>query len=160
MGCGWNMPGNYSEGFSTCQGDSTLPMGIDINNGVTKTFHQGDSSTPSAHPAGKSSECTYYSTLSNYGSSAPTPSGSLIKGSTVVSSSTATPSGASSSGTSKSTITTKPTGSSTSTGGSSTGAQSKSAGAAAAVPLIFEKATFGAFVGAAMLFGVMFVLVL
>lgn len=73
------MPGNYSDGFSSCQGDPTEPMGIyttTLPNGVvsTTTFHQGDPVTPSAHPAAKSSSCTYYPALTNADNNAPAPS--------------------------------------------------------------------------------------
>lgn len=78
LGCGWNMPGNYSEGFSSCEGDPTEPMGIYTTTGAngkatTTTFHQGDPSTPAAHPAGKSSSCTYFASLSNANDNAPAP---------------------------------------------------------------------------------------
>ncbi|KAF8311068.1 hypothetical protein DL93DRAFT_2083752 [Clavulina sp. PMI_390] len=85
LGCGWNMPGNYSEGFSSCEGDPTQPMGVYTYKGAngvvtTSTFHQGDPSTPSAHPAAKSSSCTYFATLSAYNDNAPaaTPTASLL----------------------------------------------------------------------------------
>lgn len=73
------MPGNYSEGFSSCHGDPTEPMGIyttTLPNGAvsTTTFHQGDPVTPSAHDAGKSSSCTYYPALTNADNNAPAPS--------------------------------------------------------------------------------------
>ncbi|KAF8311070.1 hypothetical protein DL93DRAFT_2157442 [Clavulina sp. PMI_390] len=65
LGSGWSMPGNYSDGFSSCEGDPTQPM--------------GDPSTPSAHPVAKSSSCTYFATLSAYNDNAPaaTPTASL-----------------------------------------------------------------------------------
>jgi len=78
LGCGWNMPGNYSEGFDDCQADPTEPMGIYVTNGVTTTFHQGDPVTPPAHTPGKSSSCTYYATLSNVNSPAGSPTASLL----------------------------------------------------------------------------------
>lgn len=84
LGCGWNMPGNYSNGFSSCEGDPTQPMGVYTTkvNGVvsTTTFHQGDPVTPPAHPAGKTSSCTYYTTLPNAENNAPasSPTASLL----------------------------------------------------------------------------------
>jgi hypothetical protein len=59
MGCYWNMPGNYNAGFTTCEGDSTEPMGIY----GTSTWYQGHKPTPSAHKAGKSSKCSTLKTL-------------------------------------------------------------------------------------------------
>ncbi|KAG9121645.1 hypothetical protein FRC07_002330, partial [Ceratobasidium sp. 392] len=62
MGCGWNMPGNYDQGvFENCVGDSSLPMGIY----GSSTFHQGDPSTPAAHPAPKSSSCQAVKSVGN-----------------------------------------------------------------------------------------------
>lgn len=54
------MPGDYSAGsFDTCLGDSTEPMGVY----GTSTFHQGEPSTPEAHQAGASSQCTTIANL-------------------------------------------------------------------------------------------------
>ncbi|THH00115.1 hypothetical protein EW026_g2356 [Hermanssonia centrifuga] len=62
MGCEWNMPGNYAPGvFERCLGDTGLPMGVY----GTSTFFQGEPSTPSAHPAPASSQCTTLSTIGN-----------------------------------------------------------------------------------------------
>ncbi|OSD05160.1 hypothetical protein PYCCODRAFT_1450700 [Trametes coccinea BRFM310] len=72
MGCMWNMPGNYDAGsFDKCLGDTGEPMGVY----GTSTFHQGDPSTPSAHPAPSTSSCTTTSTISN-GVAAANASGS------------------------------------------------------------------------------------
>ncbi|KAK0491692.1 hypothetical protein EDD18DRAFT_1311055 [Armillaria luteobubalina] len=61
MGCAWNMPANYGSGvFESCQGDSGQPMGVY----GTSTFHQGDASTPDAHPIPSSSQCTTSGTSS------------------------------------------------------------------------------------------------
>ncbi|KAF8319828.1 uncharacterized protein EI90DRAFT_3081590 [Cantharellus anzutake] len=114
LGCNWNMPGNYSDGFSSCQGDSTLPMGIYVDNGVTTTFHQGDPVTPSAHPPGASSSCTYYATLSNYNSPAPSFTGSLSNSVITITSSAAGRGGSTGTGTSTSTTKSKPSGGATS----------------------------------------------
>ncbi|KAI0355847.1 hypothetical protein OH77DRAFT_267651 [Trametes cingulata] len=55
MGCEWNMPGNYAPGsFDRCLGDTGEPMGVY----GTSTFHQGDPTTPPAHPAPPTSSCT------------------------------------------------------------------------------------------------------
>ncbi|KAK0209339.1 hypothetical protein DFS33DRAFT_1309404 [Desarmillaria ectypa] len=60
MGCAWNMPANYDVGvFESCQGDSGQPMGVY----GTSTFHQGDASTPNAHPIPSSSQCTTVSVI-------------------------------------------------------------------------------------------------
>ncbi|KAK0479855.1 hypothetical protein EDD18DRAFT_1364113 [Armillaria luteobubalina] len=60
MGCAWNMPANYGSGvFESCQGDSGQPMGVY----GTSTFHQGDASTPDAHPVPSSSQCTTVSAI-------------------------------------------------------------------------------------------------
>ncbi|KAF8319825.1 uncharacterized protein EI90DRAFT_2624412 [Cantharellus anzutake] len=74
MGCLWNMPGNYSDGFSSCHGDSTEPMGLYVANGTTSTFHQGQPTTPLAHPAGASSSCTYFASLNTKNNPSPSPS--------------------------------------------------------------------------------------
>jgi len=83
IGCGWNMPGDYDGGFTSCAGDSTEPMGIYVSEGAngqltTSTFHQGDPVTPAAHVAGKSSNCITSSTLPNVGAAAPTATASLL----------------------------------------------------------------------------------
>ncbi|KAF8328095.1 uncharacterized protein EI90DRAFT_3155848 [Cantharellus anzutake] len=156
LGCGWNMPGNYSQGFSSCKGDSTLPMGIYVSNGVTSTFHQGEPVTPSAHPAGSSSECSYYATLPNVNSPAPTPTQSLFNSSASISLSSVSVASVSSVGTgnpSLSTITSKP--SSSGTGPSSTSRSSKGE----AAPLLAAMGLSG-LLSAAMLLGASFVLVL
>ncbi|KAI0821903.1 hypothetical protein BC628DRAFT_1328512 [Trametes gibbosa] len=62
MGCAWNMPGNYAPGsFDRCLADTGEPMGVY----GTSTFHQGDPSTPAAHPAPPTSSCTPTSTIGN-----------------------------------------------------------------------------------------------
>ncbi|RDB28045.1 hypothetical protein Hypma_002193 [Hypsizygus marmoreus] len=62
MGCAWNMPANYDAGvFENCKGDSGEPMGIY----GASTFHQGEPTTPSAHPAPSSSSCASLSTIGN-----------------------------------------------------------------------------------------------
>ncbi|KAF8348535.1 hypothetical protein F5887DRAFT_1157007 [Amanita rubescens] len=61
-GCYWNMPANYSAGvFEQCLGDSGEPMGVY----GSSTFHQGEPSTPPAHPAPSSSSCTTVSSIGN-----------------------------------------------------------------------------------------------
>jgi len=74
MGCGWNMPGDYSAGsFTSCEGsNSTEPMGVY----GASTFHQGDPATPAAHPAAPSSNCKTFATVKNQ--AAVTPSASLL----------------------------------------------------------------------------------
>ncbi|OBZ67650.1 hypothetical protein A0H81_12195 [Grifola frondosa] len=83
MGCFWNMPGNYDAGsFERCEADTGEPMGVY----GTSTFHQGDPSTPAAHPAPSSSDCTSFSTISNgLAASAPTTIISSISSATSVS---------------------------------------------------------------------------
>ncbi|KAN0135466.1 hypothetical protein V8E53_006745 [Lactarius tabidus] len=61
MGCGWNMPGNYGNGFDQCLGDDGAPMGVYGGS----TFNQGDPATPPAQPAGATSSCTTTSTIGN-----------------------------------------------------------------------------------------------
>ncbi|RDX51785.1 hypothetical protein OH76DRAFT_1454722 [Lentinus brumalis] len=62
MGCDWNMPGDYSAGsFDSCKGDTGEPMGVY----GTSTFHQGQPSTPAAHPAPSKSQCQNVNTISN-----------------------------------------------------------------------------------------------
>ncbi|KAH8994480.1 hypothetical protein EDB92DRAFT_1849454 [Lactarius akahatsu] len=61
MGCEWNMPGNYGQGFAHCVGDSGEPMGVY----GASTFHQGDGRTPPPHPAPATSSCTTVATIGN-----------------------------------------------------------------------------------------------
>ncbi|KAI0827842.1 hypothetical protein BC628DRAFT_119832 [Trametes gibbosa] len=62
LGCAWNLPGNYASGsFDRCLADTAEPMGVY----GTSTFHQGDPSTPTAHPAPPTSSCTTTSTIGN-----------------------------------------------------------------------------------------------
>lgn len=87
MGCFWNMPGNYDAGvFEDCKGDTGEPMGVY----GTSTFHQGDPSTPPAHPAPPSSQCTPFSTIGNLAAGATSSGASASPSST--SSSSAPPS--------------------------------------------------------------------
>jgi len=72
LGCMWNMPGNYDNHvFESCQGDDDLPMGVY----GTSTFHQGQASTPPAHPAAPSSECQRVATVPTAGGSTTTSTG-------------------------------------------------------------------------------------
>jgi len=62
MGCAWNMPGSYDAGvFENCMGDDGEPMGVYD----TSTFKQGQSTTPSAHPAPATSMCTTFTSVGN-----------------------------------------------------------------------------------------------
>jgi len=61
MGCAWNMPGRYENGFDTCQADTGEPMGVYGGS----TFHQGEPATPAPHPAPSSSACVTTSTIGN-----------------------------------------------------------------------------------------------
>ncbi|KAI0293369.1 hypothetical protein B0F90DRAFT_1941084 [Multifurca ochricompacta] len=61
MGCYWNMPGNYGKGFNKCAGDTGEPMGVY----GSSTFYQGQSVTPSPHPAPATSSCTTTSSIGN-----------------------------------------------------------------------------------------------
>ncbi|KAJ6627336.1 hypothetical protein B0H10DRAFT_1993981 [Mycena sp. CBHHK59/15] len=81
LGCPWNMPGNYQNGsFDSCKADSGEPMGVY----GASTFHQGDASTPAAHPAPATSSCTTLSTIGN---------GFIVHGTSIVASTaSATPS--------------------------------------------------------------------
>jgi len=73
LGCGWNMPGNYSSGiFESCEAADTEPMGVYVNDGTTTTFSQGDASTPDAHTPAPSSNCVFVSTISNQAASPAT----------------------------------------------------------------------------------------
>lgn len=73
MGCQWNMPGIYTAGFTSCDGDPTPPMGIY----GASTFHQGDGRTPPAHPAGVSSKCVTSSAIDYAGSAGVSASASV-----------------------------------------------------------------------------------
>ncbi|KAI0297875.1 hypothetical protein B0F90DRAFT_1952683 [Multifurca ochricompacta] len=61
MGCDWNMPGNYGNGFDKCAGDTGEPMGVY----GSSTFFQGQPVTPPAHPAPATSSCTTTSSIGN-----------------------------------------------------------------------------------------------
>ncbi|CAD6582082.1 MAG: hypothetical protein CYPHOPRED_001832 [Cyphobasidiales sp. Tagirdzhanova-0007] len=65
LGCYWNMPANYDSGaFETCHADDDLPMGVyKQEDGSYSTFYQGQPSTPAAHPAAKSSQCSSINTI-------------------------------------------------------------------------------------------------
>ncbi|KAK0467583.1 hypothetical protein IW261DRAFT_1346176 [Armillaria novae-zelandiae] len=121
MGCAWNMPANYGSGvFESCQGDSGLPMGVY----GTSTFHQGDTSTPDAHPVPSSSQCTTISAIG--GGSAVLTGVSATTTATSVSTSTGT--GTNGSSSSHSGTTTRGT---SSAGASSTGSAASAASAPA-----------------------------
>jgi len=67
MGCEWNMPGNYGDGFDSCMGDSGIPMGLYPQpDGSTSTFNQGDPATPAGQPAPSSSACHNYTSSALY----------------------------------------------------------------------------------------------
>ena len=68
----WNEPANYGSGFDSCLADNGLPPGLYPPPGSSSsttsfagwsTFAQGQATTPTAHPAPKSSSCTTYSKL-------------------------------------------------------------------------------------------------
>jgi len=70
-GCAWNMPGDYSEGFTSCKSDSGIPMGLYPQaGGTTSTFHQGEGATPAAHPAPTVSACQTYASTALYDATA------------------------------------------------------------------------------------------
>jgi hypothetical protein len=69
MGCGWNMPGNYGNGFDQCLGDDGPPMGVY----GSSTFNQGEPVTPPAQAPGATSSCTTTSTIGNNLPSTQTP---------------------------------------------------------------------------------------
>jgi len=85
MGCNWNMPGNYGNGFDQCKGDSGAPMGVYGGS----TFFQGEPATPAAQPAPATSSCTTTSTIGNVLAASPTNTTSTSTSAT----STQTPSG-------------------------------------------------------------------
>ncbi|KAG8969308.1 hypothetical protein FRC03_003409 [Tulasnella sp. 419] len=95
VGCGFNMPGNYTEGvFESCKGDSTYFPGLYSVSAAdgswsTSTFRQGQAKTPDPHPAAPSSECVFISTVSNQPAVSPTLTYFSTKS---VSSATTTPS--------------------------------------------------------------------
>ncbi|PVF95533.1 hypothetical protein CPB86DRAFT_787890 [Serendipita vermifera] len=73
-GCKWNMPGNYEDGFTSCKGDSGIPMGLYPQaDGSTSTFHQGEPATPPPHPAPSVSACQTYESSVLYATATPTP---------------------------------------------------------------------------------------
>jgi len=71
MGCGWNMPGDYGDGFTSCNGDDAIPMGLYPQpDGSVSTYHQGDGAAPPAHPAPASSQCKTFQSAAIYGANA------------------------------------------------------------------------------------------
>ncbi|PWN53882.1 hypothetical protein IE53DRAFT_309429 [Violaceomyces palustris] len=62
MGCFWNEPANYDVGvFEQCDGESGAWPGVYSGS----TWYQGVKPTPKAQPAGKSSQCRSYPSISN-----------------------------------------------------------------------------------------------
>ncbi|CAO1625170.1 unnamed protein product [Sympodiomycopsis kandeliae] len=61
MGCAFNIPANYGDGFESCDGDIAQLQGIY----GSSTFNQGDAQTPAPHPAPSSSNCQQASSISN-----------------------------------------------------------------------------------------------
>ncbi|PWN24162.1 hypothetical protein BCV69DRAFT_244504 [Microstroma glucosiphilum] len=66
LGCNFNIPANYSEGFEDCTGEIAMLQGIYSTRGSTSTFQQGDATTPQPHPA-PSSSCKSVSSVGNGG---------------------------------------------------------------------------------------------
>ncbi|KAK0218515.1 hypothetical protein EDD85DRAFT_781045 [Armillaria nabsnona] len=135
MGCAWNMPANYGSGvFESCQGDSGQPMGVY----GTSTFHQGDASTPDAHPVPSSSQCTTVSAIGGgsavltglSATTTATSSGTSSTGASTSSSATGTGRVSTSSGTSASGSSSSHSGTTT-RGASSAGASSTGSAASA-----------------------------
>ncbi|KAG8916128.1 hypothetical protein FRC01_003360 [Tulasnella sp. 417] len=78
MGCGWNMPGNYDQGyFDSCLGDTGEPMGVYGGS----TFYQGSAQTPPAHAAPPSSSCIRVASLTSF---SPVPSTVSVSSSATV----------------------------------------------------------------------------
>ncbi|GAA5901960.1 hypothetical protein JCM8208_006649 [Rhodotorula glutinis] len=87
QGCAWNEPGNYDGGFDSCDGDSTeYPPGIYMVDGQLSTYQQSQGAAPTAHAAGKSSNCQAVATVGGAAvvaapvtsTSAPVPSSSAM----------------------------------------------------------------------------------
>jgi hypothetical protein len=66
LGCNFNIPASYTEGFEDCTGEIAMLQGIYSTRGSTSTFQQGDATTPQPHPA-PSSSCTSVSSVNNGG---------------------------------------------------------------------------------------------
>ncbi|KAJ9124152.1 hypothetical protein QFC22_000949 [Naganishia vaughanmartiniae] len=77
LGCGFNMPGDYGQSFSSCQGDAAEYPGIYGGS----TFQQGQPSTPAPHAPAATSQCSYMDSLPYNGAAivtaAVSPSGSI-----------------------------------------------------------------------------------
>ncbi|GAA6055619.1 hypothetical protein JCM3770_006728 [Rhodotorula araucariae] len=101
QGCQWNEPGNYGSGFDTCDGGSTeYPPGIYKVNGQLSTYQQSQGPAPTAHAAGKSSNCRAVATVGGQAAvvapaatTTATPASSALS---AVSSTSALPTGSSS----------------------------------------------------------------
>ncbi|CAD6901304.1 unnamed protein product [Tilletia controversa] len=67
QGSSWNEPANYDDGtFEDCVGtEGHYPGVYTLKNGHTSTWYQEVKPTPPAQPAGSSSMCTQYVTVSN-----------------------------------------------------------------------------------------------
>jgi len=104
MGCAWNMPGDYGPGFTSCKGDSGIPMGLYPQpDGSTSTFHQGDGATPAAQNPPASSSCTTYQSTQLYAATAFASSSTITSAPHPTSTSTRTGTAANQSATSTTT---------------------------------------------------------
>ncbi|GAA5991049.1 hypothetical protein JCM10908_006516 [Rhodotorula pacifica] len=84
QGCAWNEPGNYGDGFDSCQGDSTeYPPGIYMVDGQLSTYQQSQGAAPTPHAAGASSNCQAVATVGGVAAAyAPAPTTSAAPSST------------------------------------------------------------------------------
>ncbi|CAO1634481.1 unnamed protein product [Parajaminaea phylloscopi] len=140
MGCAWNIPANYGEGFESCEGDIAMIQGVYGGS----TFNQGDGNTPAPHPAPSSSRC---STLSSIGNGGVLLANGAVKSS---STSSATSAASSTGGTSATARATSASGANAAAAsGSSSGA---SAGASVSAIVISFAAAGAALFGGALLF--------
>ncbi|KZO96220.1 hypothetical protein CALVIDRAFT_481685 [Calocera viscosa TUFC12733] len=152
LGCGWNMPGDYSSGaFDSCDADNTEPMGVY----GSSTFFQGDPSTPDAHTPGASSNCHSVGTIWNEAASPATAT--LLPSSVSASISSLSAESTKSAGTTSKSGTTNAGASNTGTGSASPSTTAGHSGAVRILP-IGDAGPFLLLIVAAGLLGAMAVL--
>ncbi|PWN26027.1 hypothetical protein BDZ90DRAFT_246826 [Jaminaea rosea] len=140
LGCTWNIPANYGEGFESCEGDIAMIQGVYDGS----TFYQGQPNTPAPHPAPSSSRCSSMSSVGN---------GGLLLAASLQTSSSAAPASSSAAAGSSSGMQTvgRQTGASSGANAAATGSSRDNASSGAASTMVVGAAAgIVALVGAAM----------
>ncbi|KAI5455164.1 hypothetical protein NCC49_002433 [Naganishia albida] len=133
LGCGFNMPGEYGQGFSSCQGDSIEYPGVYGGS----TFYQGQPSTPAPHAPAATSQCSYLDALPYNGAAAVTAAVSVSTTSSGSASGMSSTASASNTGSASNSASTSGASSSSATSGaSSSSSASPTAGAATSMATV------------------------